>query len=204
MIGKEKNLSTIMDLRNVESFSDEELAVLVEADKEFFGMLIRRYENSLSGYIQKLNGGTKEAVEDIVQNIFIKAYVHINSFKREQKFSNWLYRVAHNECIDYWRKNKKHQTNVSLQVNEKFSADLASAEDLAEDIARKYEEEKFQKALNQLPLKYREILILRFSEDKSYEDIAHILKKPVSTVGTLVRRAKKIFKENLKKKNESR
>jgi RNA polymerase sigma-70 factor, ECF subfamily len=180
-----------MDLKKVENFSDEELAVLVESNKEFFGVLIRRYENSVSGYIYKLNGGTKEVIEDILQNIFIKAYVHINSFRREQKFSNWLYGVAHNECIDYWRKNKKHQTNISLQVDEKLAAKLASGEDLAEDIARQQEEEKFQKALNQLPLKYREILFLRFSEDKSYEDIAHILKKPVSTVGTLVRRAKK-------------
>lgn len=184
--------------------TDEELSILVLQDKEFFGVLIRRYEDKITGYIRKINGGTQESVEDIVQNIFIKAYVHINSFKKDQKFSSWLYGVAHNECIDYWRKNKKYQVNVSLDANEGLSSMLASEDDLSENIAKQYDNDMLNEALGELPLKYREILILRFSEDKSYEDIACILKKPVSTVGTLVRRAKILFKEVMDKKNELR
>lgn len=191
-------------LKDTENKSDEELANLVLQDKEFFGALIRRYEDRIIGYIRKINGGTRESVEDIVQNIFIKAYVHINSFDREQKFSSWLYGVAHNECVDYWRKNKKHRLVISLEANERLSSVLASEEDLAECIAKRNDKEALIRALGELPLKYREILILRFSEDKSYEDIAHILKKPVSTVGTLVRRAKILFKEVMDKKNEPR
>ena len=190
-------------LKDVEFKSDEEIVSLVESDKEFFGVLIRRYENKITGYIRRINGGTQESVEDIVQNIFIKAYVHINSFKENQKFSSWLYGVAHNECIDYWRRNKKHSASISLEANEKLFAILASEENLSEDVAQQHSSDVIAKALGELPLKYREILILRFLEDKSYEDIAHILKKPVSTVGTLVRRAKILFEEVVnKKKNE--
>jgi RNA polymerase sigma-70 factor (ECF subfamily) len=180
--------------------SDEELAGLVEQDKEFFGILIRRYEKSITGYVRKLNGGTQEATEDMVQNIFIKAYVYINSFRRDQKFSSWLYGVAHNECIDYWRKNKKHAMNISLEANEKLFSVLVSQENLAEHAAQQFDRNILNQALEKLPLKYREILILRYLEDKSYEDIANILKKPVSTVGTLVRRAKVLFEKSIIKK----
>lgn len=194
----------MISLEGIELKSDEEIASLVETNKEFFGVLIRRYENRISTYIHRINGGTKESVEDIVQNIFIKAYVHINSFKSDQKFSSWLYGVAHNECIDYWRKNKKHSANIPLEANEKLLSILRSKEDLAENTAQKDDNDSLSELLGELPLKYREILALRFLEDKSYDDMAYILKKPVSTVGTLVRRAKSLFEEIINKKNESR
>jgi RNA polymerase sigma-70 factor (ECF subfamily) len=190
-----------MDFENsVKMKSDEEIADLVETDKEFFGELIRRYEKRISGYARKMNGGTRESVEDIVQNIFIKAYVYINSFEKDQKFSSWLYGIAHNECIDFWRKNKKHSACISLDANENLSSILASAENLPKQAEQNNDQEILRRALEGLPLKYREVLVLRFLDDKSYEDIAQILKKPVSTVGTLVRRAKILFEEIINKK----
>ncbi|MFA5994554.1 MAG: RNA polymerase sigma factor [Parcubacteria group bacterium] len=195
----------MISLSEAELKSDEEITSLVAMDKEFFGILIRRYEERITRYIRRINGGTEEVVEDIVQNIFLKAYVHINSFRDNQKFSSWLYGVAHNECIDYWRKNKKHIANISLEANEKLFSILKSQENLGENIARKDEQAMFARSLGELPLKYREILILRFFEDRDYEEIAHILKKPASTVGTLIRRAKILFEAIInKKKNEYR
>jgi RNA polymerase sigma-70 factor (ECF subfamily) len=182
---------------DVEKLSDEEVLPLIKVDKNFFGVLIRRYESRIIGYVKKMGAETQETAEDMAQNIFIKVYVHINSFKKELKFSTWLYGIARNECIDYWRKNKKHAGNISLEASEELMAVLKSDEDLAQDLERKTTAEDVRDAIGSLPKKYKEILILRFLEDRTYEDIALILRKPISSVGTLVRRARILFKENI-------
>jgi RNA polymerase sigma-70 factor (ECF subfamily) len=186
-----------------ENRSDEELLTLVSENKDFFGVLIRRYEKRMISYLRRVSGGTNEELEDMAQNIFIKAYVYLNSFRQGEKFSNWLFGIAHNECVDYWRKNKKHTGVISLEANAELVAVLKSSENLSESAERQWNSELIQKAIEKIPFKYREILVLRFLEDRSYDEIALILKKPVSTVGTLVRRAKSLFKE-LMEKNESR
>ncbi len=180
-----------------ESKSDEEIAELVPDNKEYFGVIIRRYEGKLMRYVKRIGGGRQESVEDVVQNIFIKAYVNIESFRKGQKFSSWLYGIAHNECIDYWRRNKKH-TNISLDENVELAAVLASSEDIEHDLFVKEEGLLVRKALDQLPVKFKEVLVLRYLEDKDYQEISDILKKPVSTVGTLIHRAKALLKQLIK------
>lgn len=188
----------MVTLDSMQNGSDEEVLALVSENEEFFGLLIRRYENRMLGYVRKITGGSTETAEDIVQNIFIKAYVNIYSFNKEQKFSSWLYGIAHNECIDYWRKNKKHSGVISLDTSEEIMAALKSEDDLFLGAQQQWDAQIIRRALDGVPNKYKEVLILRFLEDRSYEDIAQILKKPVSTVGTLVRRAKRIFAEKMK------
>lgn len=181
----------------IEKRDDEEIIDLVLQDKEFFGVLIRRYEGRLIKYVGRIAGTNKEMVEDIVQNIFIKAFVNINSFKRNQKFGSWLYGIAHNECIDNWRKYKKHTCNVSLDDNDELMAVLASNENIEQAFIRKDNDRSIKKSLEKMPIKFREVLVLKYLEDKNYEEMGSILKKPTSTVGTLLRRAKKNFKKIL-------
>ncbi|MDO8240470.1 MAG: RNA polymerase sigma factor [Candidatus Moranbacteria bacterium] len=190
-----------MDTSGFEQYSDEEIAELVIKDKAFFGILIRRYEKKLGGYVWKMSGKNKEEIDDMLQNIFIKAYVNINSLKKEHKFSNWLYGIAHNECIDHWRRYKKHSNNISLEANDNLSAVLTSNEDLVRDIIDRGEADEMNMILNKLPYKYKEILVLKYLEDKSYEEIGEILKKPVSTIGTMLRRAKIRLKKYLENKS---
>lgn len=185
------------DVQLLDETTDEEIVELVPRHKEYFSVLIHRYEGKLTRYVRRIGGGTKEAVEDVVQNIFIKVYVNINSFRKGQKFSSWLYGIAHNECIDYWRKNKKH-ANISLDENTELASVLATDENIEEDLFRKEEQEHMRKILDQLPLKFREVLVLRYLEDKDYQEISDILKKPVSTVGTLIHRAKAQLKKLVK------
>jgi RNA polymerase sigma-70 factor (ECF subfamily) len=184
--------------------SDRELLALVPENKDFFGVLIRRYEKRIMNYLRRVGGGTDEEREDMAQNIFLKAYVYLNSFRQDENFSSWLFGIAHNECIDHWRKGKKHKAVVSLEANTELAAVLKSSENLGEDLERKWDSEAVKRTVGAVPFKYREVLVLRFLEDKSYEEMARILRKPVSTVGTLVRRAKSLFKELMEEKNESR
>ncbi|MDD5083541.1 MAG: RNA polymerase sigma factor [Candidatus Moranbacteria bacterium] len=185
------------DIHEFENKTDEEIVELVPQDKEFFGALIRRYEGKLTRYVRRIGGGTKEAVEDVVQNIFIKVYVNLKSFRRGQKFSSWLYGIAHNECIDYWRRNKRHNS-ISLDENTELASVLATDENIEEDLFKKEERAAVQKILSRLPIKFKEVLVLRYLEDKDYQEISDILKKPVSTVGTLIHRAKAQLKKLVK------
>lgn len=182
--------------------SDDEILALVPENKDFFGVLIRRYERRVIGYLRRINGGTEEELEDMAQNIFLKAYVYLNSFRRGENFSSWLFGIAHNECVDHWRRSKKHSGTVSLEANAELAAVLRSSDDLRDDFERKWTAKGVDKTIEELPFKYREVLVLRFLEDKSYEEMAQILRKPVSTVGTLVRRAKSLFKELMEKKED--
>ena len=186
-----------MKLQEVEKLNDEDVMNFVFRDKELFGVLIRRYEARLIKYVGRITGGNRESVEDIVQNIFIKAYVHLNSFKKGEQFGSWLYGIAHNECIDNWRKYRKHNVTISLEANEELLVVLASDEDIEQAMMDKHTKESVKNSLEKLPLKFREVLVLKYLEDKNYEEIGYILKKPSSTVGTLLRRAKVRFKNIL-------
>jgi RNA polymerase sigma-70 factor (ECF subfamily) len=179
-----------------ENMTDEEIVDLVPHNEECFGVLIHRYEEKMTRYVRRIGGGTKESIEDVVQNIFIKVYVNINSFRKGQRFSSWLYGIAHNESIDYWRKNKKH-ANISLDENIELASILSSGENIEEDLFRKEEGEHIRMILDQLPVKFKEVLVLRYLEDKDYQEISDILKKPVSTIGTLLHRAKAYLKKIL-------
>ena len=86
------------DAKNQET--DEQLAVLVQqGDKEKFGILMKRYEDKLLRYGRKFLSG-KENIEDVVQEVFIKTYENIRSFDTTQKFSPWIYRIAHNTFVN--------------------------------------------------------------------------------------------------------
>lgn len=186
-----------VNLQEAEEKNDEDVIALVLRDKEFFGVLIRRYESRITNYVRRIAGGNEEMIEDIVQNIFIKAFVNINSFQKGKNFGSWLYGIAHNECIDNWRKYKKHAGNISLESNEELLAILASEENIEQSFIKKTQKESINRSLEKLPAKFREVLVLKYLEDKSYEEVGYILKKPISTVGTLLNRAKKRFKKIL-------
>jgi RNA polymerase sigma-70 factor (ECF subfamily) len=183
-----------------EQKTDEEIVEIVPKDKEAFAVLIRRYDKRLFAYVRRITGQSQDGLEDIVQNIFIKAYVNIYSCQKGKKFSSWLYGIAHNEAIDYWRKNKKHLDQASLDDEDKNLLETLRSEiDHMEEILTEEKRMEFEKIIGELPAKYKEVLFLKYVEDKSYEEISEILRKPVSSVGTLIRRAKQLFKSKVEK-----
>jgi RNA polymerase sigma-70 factor (ECF subfamily) len=181
--------------------SDEQIAQLAKVDDDFFGVLIDRYENKLSVYIKRLSGLSDDDASDVLQEIFIAAYRNINSFDSSLNFSSWIYRIAHNKTISYWRKHKKSLANVSVEDNLAFVESVFSSEHVFEEAVLRENKEKVLEALESVPIGYKEILILRFMEGRSYEEISDILKAPTSTVGTKIRRAKTSLKKELAKLN---
>ena len=175
--------------------SDEELVVVVrEKDKEAYGEIIRRYETRLTHYLRKFINHSAE-LEDVLQEVFIKTFRNLYAFNTKQKFSSWIFRIAHNEAINNIKKRKKEQ--LILDENEWEVVDEKI--DLTKNIDRGFAREKITTAIMQLKEKYREPLILFFFEEKTYEEIGDILKIPINTVGTLIARGKKNLKEILEK-----
>jgi RNA polymerase sigma-70 factor (ECF subfamily) len=141
--------------------------------------------------------GNREEAEDILQNVFVKAYRNIKTFDIERKFSSWIYRIAHNEAINFLKKrNKKRFISWEDITAGKDKMETKSEERSPIDVwIREESRIEMKKAVGKLSEKYRKVLELRYFSDKSYGQIAKIIGSPVNTVGTLINRAKKKLAE---------
>lgn len=175
--------------------TDEEIALRVQnGDKEAFGEVIDRFEKPLCAFIYRMLGD-KENCADALQETFLKAYKNINSFDPKRKFSSWIYRIAHNEAITHFRKNAKL---VALDDVAEISSDENNADTIQKKLDSEGQKQLLDKALLTIPLKYREVIVFRFYEDKSYEEISEIMHLPVNTVGTYLNRGKQEIKRHFK------
>lgn len=181
--------------------SDEELIQLVIQDQDYFYCLIKRYEKKLLFYILRLTNTNRENAEDILQEVFLKIYKNILGFDSNLKFSSWAYRITHNETISHFRKIQNKNTTISLDDIEQnqFINLLESSFDVKKEFHSQEIIQQVQKTIFELPLKYREILVLRYIENKDYQEISDILQKPMGTVATLINRAKIKFKKTAQK-----
>lgn len=169
---------------------------VLDGQKDSYGDIVQIYNNKLSRYINRFIA-TKEDVEDILQNVFIKAYQNLNSFDKDQSFNSWIYRIAHNESVNYLKKHKKIGISffeLDIISPQLFSKEKSDSHTLTQELKKEMELN-----LDKLGAKYKEILILNYFEDLSYEEISEILKIPISTVGTRIRRAKEKLKEIINK-----
>lgn len=175
--------------------SDEELVKAIRLkEREWYGEIIRRYETKLTHYLRKFIRDHDE-LEDVLQEVFIKAYRNLFDFNTDRKFSPWIYRIAHNQALNQIKKYSKE----SFSIDEKEWEIIDEKMDLKKEVDRSIAKEQIEKALSQLKEKYREPLVLFFFEEKTYEEIADIIKAPTSSVGTLIARGKNQLKEYLKK-----
>lgn len=187
-------------LINPNNLSDEELVKLTLENQDNFLYLIKRYQDKLARYIRRMSGLNAEDTEDILQDVFIKIYQNINNFDNDLKFSSWVYRITHNEVIDNHRRRRARPQGITYD-SENILNNIISDVDISREIDQKYLKVNLNKVLDKLDLKYREVLILKFLEEKEYKEISDILKKPMGTVATLISRAKKQFIGALKEEN---
>jgi RNA polymerase sigma-70 factor (ECF subfamily) len=177
--------------------SDEKIVKLIQGgEKEKFGEIIKRYQGRLFGYIKNLINQNNMEVEDVVEDSLISAYENLNGFDTSKKFSSWIYRIAHNKAIDYFKKKRIK----SEEIDSRDEILETRNEKLIEELEIEKEEKKVvARAIENLELKYREVVLLYYFEEKSYEEISDILHIPVSNVGVLLFRAKIMLKKILEK-----
>lgn len=170
--------------------SDEELVVLTLENQSNFSFLVNRYQEKLSRYIRRLSGLSKEEIEDLLQNIFIKAYLNLNDFDGRLKFSSWLYRIAHNETIDNYRRHQARPQLLDVDISDSYVKEITGEVDLFAELAHQEIKIIIQEAINSLDYKLKEVLILKFIEEKDYREISDIIRKPIGTVASRLNKAK--------------
>lgn len=183
---------------NCLNLSDEDLVRKALTQEEYFTCLIRRYEKRLLTYIKRLANLKADEAEDILQETFIKIFYNLNDFDAKLKFSSWAYRITHNTTIDFLRQKK---AKYFISLTEVEWQNIKSQIDLQEAIYQKLDSQAIKALINNLEQKYQDVLVLKFLEDYSYEEISDILQKPMGTIAALINRAKKKLKQELLKNN---
>jgi RNA polymerase sigma-70 factor (ECF subfamily) len=166
--------------------SDKEYAERAsKGDGQSFSALVRRHQDRVYRYVLRMMGCREDALE-LTQEVFLRAYRALPSWRPDALFSTWLFRIATNVAIDGIRK-RKLATYISIDECKDLVAHTQGPEELAEAGERG---RLLESALQQLPLEYREVLLLREIEEMSYSEIAQVLRIREGTVKSRISRAR--------------
>ncbi len=159
-------------------------------DHAAFDEVVSRHKGRVHSYIVRMLGGSDDA-EDLTQEVFVRMYQSLDSFRSEASLTTWLFRIANNLCIDYFRRNKKHRANAySLdEPHNNLGDDGAAGREIADTAHEPFRalanlelSERLEGAIGTLPEKLRAVLILHDVEDVPYDEIARIVGCPLGTV----------------------
>jgi len=181
----------VADTDTLTSCSDEDLLLrFCRGQTEAFGVLVRRYERELYGYLRRYLGDGNLA-EDVFQNTFLQLYLKSGQYEPGRPVRPWLYTIATHQAIDALRRGGRHQA-VSLDVQREAGGDgeAQTLMDLLEnrepgplEIAHGQERrQRVRAAVDQLPAFLRQVLVMAYYQGLKYREIADILDIPVGTV----------------------
>lgn len=175
----------------------------IGGSEKAYAKLVNKYERALHFYIMKMIKD-RNKVEDLVQEVFVKAFDNLHSYNTNYAFSTWLYRIATNHTIDYLRKKKLKTLSIDEPVPSRdgeMEMQLPD-EDAQTDrgIIRSQRQQMVHRAIESLPEKYRDVIKLRHMQEKSYQEIATILDLPLGTVKAHIYRAREMLYKSLKEK----
>jgi RNA polymerase sigma-70 factor, ECF subfamily len=191
----------MIDVTQAENLSDEEVVKLILENQDYFLLIINRYQSKLHKFIMRLTNIDPEDAEDLLQEIFLKIYLNLNDFDQELKFSSWAYSIARNQVISNHRKLQVRAEGHSSSLDDESVEKLMSDIDIQKNIDAKLQKKKIMKVLDGLDEKYREVLVLKYLEEKNYKEISDIIKKRIGTVSSTINRAKELFKKELSKQD---
>ena len=183
----------------------EEDAVLVKraigGDDRAIKGIMRRYKNPVAQIVYKLVRDRGQ-IEDLTQEVFIKAFQHLGDFDYQHQFASWLFKITNNHCIDYIRKKRLSVYSIDDQVKTDDGEityeipDSTYEPDL--NLLREQKSKIIRQAIDSLPKKYREVILLRHREELSYEEIAEKTGLPVNTIKVQLFRAREMMYKFLK------
>jgi RNA polymerase sigma factor (sigma-70 family) len=173
----------------------------IRGDDLAYKRLMEKYHDAIFNFIFRMVHD-REQVEDLTQEAFIKAFSSLKSFNEEYAFSTWLYKIATNNCIDYIRKRKLQMYSINKPIESRDSDFTFELPDEGYEADRELIDDQrarmLKEAIEQLPEKYRRVIHLRHVDEKSYEEIAAMLKLPIGTVKAHIFRAREMLYKQLK------
>ena len=163
---------------------DQALMIAVrDGEVDNLGILFEQHHKKVYNFFLRQTSN-HHASEDLVQEVFYRILKYRHTYRGESKFTTWMFRIAHNAMIDFYRKNKKQANLIEEAEN------IVSADPMPDDsVKRSSEAALLKKALAQLSQEKREVLLLSRFENLKYEEIAKIMNCTVGTVKALVFRA---------------
>ena len=191
-----------LDLANL---PDADVVALAQKGRETaFRELIRRYERPVFSLIYRMVRDSTVS-EDLAQDAFIKVLNHLDKYRPEFKFSSWLFKIANNVAIDHLRKRSLPTISIDGSPHARTAAeveatsfDIADAsENALDELASKELGSAIEVAIGKLRPEYRNCIMLRHVEGRSYEEIAATLDLPLGTVKTYIHRARHELREAL-------
>lgn len=179
----------------------EKIKQVKRGDQSAYEDVVSFYQNKIYQHVYRMLGNQHEA-EDIAQEAFIRAYINIHSFDDRRKFSTWLYRIATNLTIDRIRKRKPdYYLDAEMKGTEGLDmySRLATDDPLPEEEVEGLElQNHIHQEISTLPPKYRGVIILRYLEEFSLQEISDILDIPLGTVKTRIHRGREALRKKLR------
>ena len=170
-------------------------------EKRAYEVLLRRYQKLVYNVLYQMVH-SHEMAADLTQDTFLKAYRALNTFRSEGKFKPWLLRIATNTCLNAIRDNKEHDSLDDI-LEENPGAEPAYDEKIEEIVEWRMTQKKLEDALKQLPVRHRQVFILRYQHDLPYEEIAEVSGESVSTIKSLLFRIREKLRKLLAESVES-
>jgi RNA polymerase sigma-70 factor (ECF subfamily) len=183
---------------------DEDQALIkktLRGERRAFEELMRKYEKRIYGFVVRMVRNEDTAV-DLTQDFFIKIFTVLDKYNFEYKFSTWAYRICYNLVIDHIRKHQAQVSSLdddSVSSRDLLASDNVSREDGFKALSRAETRDYVWRVVDQIPLKFRELILLRYIQDLKYEEIADITALPVGTVKNRIFKAKEILKQEMVK-----
>ncbi|MCY7346989.1 MAG: sigma-70 family RNA polymerase sigma factor [Pyrinomonadaceae bacterium] len=184
-------------LPNIKTLTDGELIEKAIGGREDgFEELVRRYQRPITGYVYRMLNNY-DASLDVTQEVFIKVYNSLEKYSSEYKFSTWLYRIAHNAAIDWMRRNSVSQQSLETEnADGTYQLQIESPQPSPEQERERSEwRTEIESVVKCLPTVYRELILLRHTQDLSYDEIAEVLNLPLGTVKNRLFRAREMMRE---------
>jgi RNA polymerase sigma-70 factor (ECF subfamily) len=179
---------------DMNTIADAQLVGMTRAgDNKAFEVLVRRYQKLVYNIVYQMVRN-HDSASDLTQETFLKAYKALPGFDTGKNFKPWLLKIATNSCLNMIRDQKGQQSlEELLEVNPQ--AEPASTEDVEQEVEWRVSQHMLFDALGKLPIQQRKTFVLRYQQDLPYEEIAEISELSVSSVKSLLFRAR----ENLRK-----
>jgi RNA polymerase sigma-70 factor (ECF subfamily) len=180
-----------MDLKE-----ERDLVRKAKKDSEAFSELYKKYYSQIFGYILK-RVADLEIAQDVTSETFLKALKNLWQFRWQNvPFSSWLYRIASNEIVNYFRKQKGKKVSLE-KITEPISTDNIEVEfiEVQEELKKHQDFLRAQEKISKLDMRYQEVIVLRFFEKKQIKEISEILGKKEGTIKSLLHRGIKKLKD---------
>ena len=163
----------------------------IDGDSSAFEEIVIRYKKLVYSVVYKMISD-KEEVNDVSQEVFIRLYKSLHKYNPEYKMSTWIVKITSNLCLDTLRKKK--QDTVTLDDAIGVSSDIDTPE---QTLIKNQRSQLINKAINELPEKYRILIILFHNNGMSYEEMTKVLNEPMSIIKNRLYRARLMLKEKL-------